>query len=214
MKEFPKQSDKQEKEPVIFIKRSTDAPRKLKENPFYDPEFWGRAKSADDVYLPDSDEALSFAIAAHEIGHLVKEGEILTATLDDFDATRAEEERAWQKGWVYLKKHLPDYYQADVETMYRVEDAYGKIKDLMMQAVDFSKTMYLEKGRLENNDKEKYAAALKTQRNDLLKTEEGQKILELFKKIKDQKINKKTDWERFVKIIHKALAEIIKDNNK
>jgi len=214
MEELSQQDNKQEREPVISIKRTSEAPIEFKENPFYDEVFWGRAKSFDDIYLPDSDEALSFAIAAHEIGHLVKDGEILTAALDNFEATQAEEERAWLKGWVYLKKYLPDYYHDDKEAVGQIEEAYLKIKELMMRAVDLSKAMYIEKEKLGKINEKKYEAELRTKRNSLSQTDDGQKILELFKEIKKQKINKKTDWTKFVKIVHQALIEIIKDNKQ
>ena len=64
-KNFSLATEKEAGEPKIIIKRSIDAPPEVKENPFYDPEFWGRANSPDDIYLPDSDEAISFALAAH-----------------------------------------------------------------------------------------------------------------------------------------------------
>src|SRR3989338_9394681 len=85
----------QEKEPSIIIKKSTEAPESVRQNPFYNKDIWGRANSPDDIYLPDSDQAISFAIAAHEIGHLVKAGERQDAALDNFAAARAEEQRAW-----------------------------------------------------------------------------------------------------------------------
>ena len=59
--------------PRIVIKRSVEAPPEVKKNPFYDPEIWGRATSPEDIYLPESDEGIPFAIAAHEIGHLLLE---------------------------------------------------------------------------------------------------------------------------------------------
>src|SRR3989338_622923 len=102
-KKFSLANEEETREPKIIIKRSTDAPPEVKQNPFYDPEFWGRATSPDDIYLPDSDEAISFAIAAHEIGHLVQEGKKGDTRLDNFEATRAEEQRAWDKGWKYLQ---------------------------------------------------------------------------------------------------------------
>ena len=104
-----------ETEPIIVIKKSIDAPLSVKENPFYDPEIWGRANSPDDIYLPDSDEAISFALAAHEIGHLVNKGKVDNANLDNFEGTRAEEERAWNLGWDYLEKYLVDYYNEGVD---------------------------------------------------------------------------------------------------
>ncbi len=53
-----------EQESRIRVRRSGEASSEVKENPFYDPEIWGQVKSPDNIYLPDSDEAISFAIAA------------------------------------------------------------------------------------------------------------------------------------------------------
>jgi hypothetical protein len=93
----PERNEAHEQKPIIVIRKSTKAPPAAKSNPFYDPEIWGRANSPDEIYLPDSDEAISFAIAAHEIGHLVKEGVREDAALDNFEATKAEELRAGNK---------------------------------------------------------------------------------------------------------------------
>lgn len=118
----------EKEQPIIKIKKSTEAPPTVKENPFYDPEIWGNAKSPDNIYLPESDEAISFALAAHEIGHLVKKGGIETS-LDDFEATRAEELRAWEGGWQYLKKYLADYYDNRSEAIPEIQDAIKKFKN-------------------------------------------------------------------------------------
>src|SRR3989338_3388547 len=139
-----------EGEPKIIIKRSTDAPPDVKQNPFYDSEFWGRANSPDDIYLPDSDEAISFAMAAHEIGHLVKAGERDDTGLDNFEATRAEEQRAWDKGWEYLQKYLDEYFEDRPELVPGIRQIYERVRDLAMEAVDLSEAMYLEAGALDD----------------------------------------------------------------
>lgn len=149
-KNFSLATEKEAGEPKIIIKRSIDAPPEVKENPFYDPEFWGRANSPDDIYLPDSDEAISFALAAHEIGHLVKKGEINNARLDNFEATRAEEQRAWDKGWEYLQEFVDEYYADKPECAPKIRQAFERIKTLLLQATDLSKAMYLESGALDN----------------------------------------------------------------
>lgn len=213
MKETPEQSNKQEKASVILIKRSIEAPAEAKENPFYDPESWGRAKSPEEIYLPDSDEVLSFALAAHEIGHLV-EASALESGLDDFESGKAEELRAWEKGWIYLKKYFKEYYQEQPEMAGRIEAAYEEIKDLSMQAVDLSREMYVEKGSLENLSEEDYKKLIKEKRRELFNSEAGEKILAILEKIKSKKIGIKTDWDKFVVIVKKAVEEILKDNEK
>lgn len=199
-------------QPKIVIKKSSEAPTTVKENPFYDPEIWGNAKSPDDIYLPESDEAISFALAIHEIGHLVKEGEIETS-LDDFSATRTEELRAWEKGWQYLQKYLSEYYKEQPEIVPQIQEAVEKIQELMMQATDLSKGLYLEKGFLSNLSDEAKKEVLKERRQKFF-SEKGKEILEIFQQIKRINIGKKVDWGKYVEIITKAVQEILKDNEK
>ena len=138
-----------EQEPKILIEKSTDAPAKFKEGPFYDPEIWGCAMPPFIIYLPDSDEMISFAIAAHEVGHLVKEGKRYDADLDNFEAERAEEQKSWDAGWGYLQKYLSEYYQDNPEIVPKIQEAFERIKDSAMRATDLSKNMYLKKGTLD-----------------------------------------------------------------
>ncbi len=202
-----------EKEPTITIKRSTEAPDELKKNPFYDPEIWGQAKSADDIYLPDSDEAISFAIAAHEIGHLVKEEVEFNARLDDFEATQAEELRAWKKGWQYLEKHLPEYYHDNHEMIAEIQQAKEEIENLMMQATDLSQEMYLEKGALDNLKPGEYQGVLQRKREEFF-AKRGNEIQRIFQQIKALKIGRKPDWDQLIKMVTMAVGEILADNKK
>jgi len=165
-KNFSLANEEETREPKIIIKRSVDAPPEVKQNPFYDPEFWGRANSPDDLYLPDSDEALSFAWSAHEIGHLVKEKEDKRddARLDNFEATHAEEQRAWDRGWEYLQEFVDEYYADKPECAPKIRQAFERIKTLAMQAVDLSKDMYLESGTLDNLSADEIGRILKEKR--------------------------------------------------
>ncbi|HEY4479257.1 MAG TPA: hypothetical protein VI981_02790 [Candidatus Paceibacterota bacterium] len=206
-------SPEKEQEPIIIIKKSTDAPKKVKENPFYDPEFWGRANSPDDIYLPDSDEAISFAIAAHEIGHLVDEGKRDDARLDNFEATRAEEQRAWDRGWEYLQKYISEYYQDRPEIAPKIQQAFESIKDFLMQATYLSKAMYLEQGVLDNLSNEEIDKVLKEKREKFF-SENGEEFKQLFEEMKGEKIGVKPDWDKFVAVVKKAVEDIIKDNEK
>ena len=206
-------SPEKEQEPTIIIKKSTDAPPKVKENPFYDPEFWGRANSPDDIYLPDSDEAISFAMAAHEIGHLVKEGERTDARLDNFEATRAEEERAWEKGWEYLKKYISEYYEDRLEIAPKIQQAFERIRDFLMQATDLSEDMYLEQGALDKLSDEEIEKILKEKREKFF-SERGEEFKQLFEEMKGEKIGVKTDWDKFVAVVKKAVQNILRDNEK
>lgn len=195
----------------IVIRRVSDAPLAVRENPFYDSEIWGRAKSPEEIYLPDSDEAISFAIAAHEIGHLVEAGARNDATLDNFEATRAEEVRAWTAGWPYLERYLGEYYQGDPSSLELIRDAFTKIRDLMMRATDLSKPMYVEQGALAgvSDDEEE---RLLIERRQKFSMEHGTEMRGIFDEIKATKIGRQPDWERFTTIVTKAVTDILKDN--
>jgi len=202
-----------EQEPTIIIKRSSDAPPKVKENPFYDAEFWGRANSPDDIYLPDSDEAISFAMAAHEIGHLVDEGKRDDARLDNFEATRAEEQRAWDRGWEYLQRYISEYYQDQPEITPKIQQAFERIRDFLMRATDLSKDMYLEQGALDNLGHEEIDRVLKEKREKFF-SEKGDTFKNIFDEMKKEKIGVKPDWNKFTATVAKAVKNILKDNKE
>jgi hypothetical protein len=202
------------KEPEIIIKRSADAPPDVKQNPFYDPEFWGRADSPDNIFLPDCDEAISFAVAAHEIGHLVKDGERNDARLDNFEATRAEEQRAWEKGWKYLLGILDEYYTEDPESALRIRQSFERIKTLSMIATDLSKDMYLERGALDNLTPDEIQCILIEKREILFSTKQGSAFKSIIDQIKKEKTGTKPDWNKFIVIVTKAVKNILKDNKK
>lgn len=206
-------SPEREREQKIVIKRSIDAPPEVKENPFYDSEFWGRADSPEDIYLPDSDEAISFAIAAHEIGHLVEEGKRSDAGLDNFEATRAEEQRAWDNGWEYLQKYLGEYYQDRSEIVPKIHQVFEKIRNFLMQGVDLSKGMYLEQRALNNLNAEEIEDIMREKRKVFF-LEKGQEFKRLFDEVKGEKIGVKPDWEKFITIVEKAVRDIISNNKK
>lgn len=211
-KNFSLANEKEPSEPKIIIKRSTDAPPEVKQNPFYDPEFWGRADSPDDIYLPDSDEAISFAMAAHEIGHLIKEGERSDASLDNFEATRAEEQRAWDKGWEYLQQYIDEYYSDRPEYVPKICQAFERIKSLAMQATDLSKDMYLESGALDNLSATEIENILKEKREKFF-SERGNDFKNIFDKIKKEKIGVRPDWNKFTNIVTRAVKNILKINS-
>ncbi len=202
-----------EKEPKIIIKHSSDASEEVKQNPFYNPEFWGRAISPDDIYLPDSDEAISFAMAAHEIGHLVKKDEINNARLDNFEATRAEEQRAWDSGWEYLQKYLLEYYQDNQEMVSKIQLAFKHIKTILMQATDLSQDMYLEPDALDNLNDEEINQILKDRREKFF-SQKGEEFKAIFDKIKELKIGVKPNWDSFTAVVKKAVQDILRDNEK
>lgn len=202
--------NEKECEPRIVIKKSSEAPMEVKQNPFYDSEIWGRAKSPEEIYLPDSDEVISFAIAAHEIGHLVKGG-FDESRIVNFEATRAEEERAWSAGWPYLEKYLAGYFE-DENDREQIMRGYESVRDLMMRATDESREMYLPSGSLESMSTEEYERVVRERREDFF-AQKRDKILAIFSEIKRQKIGKKPDWEKFTDVVTKAVRDILKDNH-
>ena len=214
-KKFSLANEEEAGQSKITNKRSVDAPPEVKQNPFYDPEFWGRANSPDDLYLPDSDEALSFAWSAHEIGHLVKEKEDKRddARLDNFEATRAEEQRAWDRGWEYLQKFVDEYCADKPECAPKIRQAFERIKTLAMQAVDLSKDMYLESGTLDNLSADEIGRILKERREKFF-SERGVDFKNIFNEMKKEKIGVKPDWNKFTAIVTKAVENILKDNDK
>ncbi|MEK7664948.1 MAG: hypothetical protein AAB361_02290 [Patescibacteria group bacterium] len=213
-KENPKgESPEKEEKPVIIIKKSSNAPQEVKEIPSFDSELWGRAYSPDDIYLPDSDEAISFAVASHEVGHLIEEGKNYDADLDNFQAVRSEEQRAWDRGWEYLQKHLGEYYEDNPETSLKIKQSFDKIRDLYMQATDLSKEMYLEPGALDNLTKEEKDILLKERRKKFF-SEKGEEFKKITEEIKKEKIGIKPDWDKFTDIVKKTVEDVFEDNER
>ena len=195
----------------IVIKKSSEAPVNAKNNPFYDEAWWGMAKSSENIYLPDSDEAISFAIATHEIGHLTK-GE-LPASLDDFDATKNEELRAWKRGWEYIKKPLDAYCGNDKEKAKKIEIIIQEVEKIMMEAVDISRPLYQEKGTVSESGRE-YEEYLQIKRRKLFDSDIGKELIKKMDEMKNKQIGIRTDWEKFRQLIESTVSEIIKDNEK
>ena len=152
-------------------------------------------------------------MAAHEIGHLVDKGKRDDARLDNFEATRAEEQRAWDRGWEYLKKYVSEYYQDGPEIASKIQQAFERIRDILMQATDLSKDMYLESGTLDNLDHGQIDKILKEKREKFF-SEKGEEFKQLFEEMKSEKIGVKPDWDKFTAVVKKAVEDILKDNKK
>jgi hypothetical protein len=152
-------------------------------------------------------------MAAHEIGHLVDEGKRDDARLDNFEATRAEEQRAWDKGWEYLQKYVSEYYQDRPEIAPKIQQAFERIRDFLMQATDLSKDMYLEQGALDNLNPEQIEEILKEKREKFF-SERGEEFKRLFEEMKGEKIGVQPDLDKFVAVVKKAVRDIIRDNEK
>jgi hypothetical protein len=197
----------------IIIKKAAEAPERVKENPFYDEEFWGQAKSPDDIYLPDSDEAISFAIAVHEIGHLSEEGVTSKEdiSIDDFEATKAEEQRAWTVGKKYLNKYLSEYSNEGYDAE-EITKAINGIQRGMMEIVEWSRSMYLSVGTLDGLEDDEKEKRLIEQSNKFAAThlEEYKKLVD--EKIKIHEIGHKANWEKLIVIVKKAVLDILEDN--
>jgi hypothetical protein len=202
-----------EKEPSIKTIGSSQAPEKLKENPFFNNYHWGMADWVEKkLYLPDnSDEAISFSIASHELGHLVEKGRI-QPDREDFEATYQEELRAWKEGWKYLEKHLSDYYE-NSKTIEDLKTIKDKVKDKFINITLLTEPFY-QKSEAKN---------IKQQRKTFLQTEQGQHIKaeidglqrfvgETLINLNNESFLKKIDWYKFANIVKKSLTDIEKDN--
>lgn len=193
----------------IIIKKSSDAPDDVKRNPFYNQFFWGRANDFDDVFVPDSDEVLSFALAGHEIGHLSKvdRGDLEDVNLDNFEATKNEETRAWRVGKKYLKKHINQYYPNDPAVLTCVLARIDRVESIMMKMVDWSQDMY-GKDCLTNDNQPQILAKRRVELFNSKKDDWD----EFIKKLHSQEVGRQVEWKRFVKIVKLSLRDIIKDN--
>lgn len=203
---------KTEQESKIVIKRPSQASSEQKQNPFYDVEIFGQAPSTDDIIIPDSDEALSFPIAAHEIGHLVEKGKKDIKLLGDFGAIRVEELRAWKQGWAYLEKYLPEYFYGHPEMILKIQRAHERIEKLWMQAVDLMKTYHLEE--IPNSLREEEQDKIIKERRKKLFSEKGGEITQIFEEIKKKKIGVKPDWDKLTAVVKKAVKDIVRDNKE
>jgi hypothetical protein len=215
MEKMEKIKDENDKEKIAKIKiiKGSDAPEEFKKNPFYNSYHWGMARWAENrLFLPDnSDAAITFTVAAHEVGHLANKDRI-QPSCHDYEATLKEELRAWKVGLEYLDKHLGDYYSEEkIEIFYNVfEIIKAKIIEITKMGEPFYKST--------NED-------IDSQREDFLKTDLGRKFkdeidgLQSFveKSVKDHNAEfllDKVDWDKFVRIIQKTLLDVEKDNEK
>ncbi|MFH1412461.1 MAG: hypothetical protein ABIG10_00325 [bacterium] len=196
----------------IYIKKSSEASDDIKSNPFYDSRFWGRALDFNDIFLPNSDEVLSFALAAHEIGHLSKVDQDDTANtrLDNFNATKNEEQRAWRVGKKYLMKHINQYYQ-DEMTLNDISERIDRVDYIMMKIVDWSKCVYLENGSFNVLNESQRMQIITRQRETLYKEKEAD-WKKFVQQLTSQEIGRQINWEKFVTIVKLSLLNIIKDN--
>lgn len=165
------------------------------------------------LYLPDnSDEAISFSITSHELGHLVKKGRI-QPNREDFEATYNEELRAWEEGWRYLEKHLVSYYDNPecIEDLRIIKD---KVKDKFLNITLLTKQFYqISKTK---NIKEQRDYFVRTEQGKLIKSEIDNLqsfIEEILISLNKESFLKKVDWNKLVTVIKKSLIDIEKDNN-
>ncbi|KKS35047.1 MAG: hypothetical protein UU95_C0005G0010 [Parcubacteria group bacterium GW2011_GWC2_42_12] len=202
-----------EQEPSIKIIGSSQAPERFKKNPFFNDYHWGLADWEEGkLYLPDkSDEAISFSIASHELGHLIEKGRI-QPDRENFQATHQEELRAWTEGWKYLEKYLIDYYD-DPQVVDDLKTIVEKIKDKMIGITLLTKPFYQESG----------AKNIRQQRKSFLQTESGRRIKAEIDGLREfvemtlassgkEFFLKRIDWNKFSEVIRKVLIDIEKDN--
>jgi len=202
-----------EKDLIIKLIGSSCAPEKYKKNPFYNNYHWGMANwEKKELFLPDnSDEAISFSVASHELGHLVNEGRI-QPDRENFHNTYQEELRAWEVGWNYMEKHLVDYYD-DAMSIEELKDIAEKVKNKMMEITLLTEPFYKN---IEGKNAEE-------QRETFLQTDQGKQVKEAIDGLKifikemlvisgKESFLKKTNWVSFSNVIKKALIDIEKDN--
>jgi len=195
------------------IIRGSEVPEESKKNPFYNSYHWAMADWEEKrLYLPDnSDEAISFAVAAHELGHLVDEGRIQPDRFD-FRATYAEEQRAWAGGWGYLEKYLLDYYDNNFEAVEQIRLVGKEIEKLLMEITRMTEFFYQKTDRDKNSQREEFLKTAEGQRvklaiNGLRKSVE-QKVRELKLDIFLNRIN----WDKYIMVVSKAVMDIERDN--
>ena len=133
--------------------------------------------------------------------------------MDNFEATRAEEQRAWDKGWEYLQEFVDEYYADKPECAPKIRQAFERIKTLLLQATDLSKAMYLESGALDNLVPDEIQHILVEERKKKF-SEKGELFKNIFYEMKKEKIGIKPDWNKFTAIVTRAVENILKDNNK
>lgn len=222
--------------PKIKLIRASEAPEEIKRNPFYNPYHWGMADWEEKkLYIPDDsdeaitfattahelgcyskknrDEAIIFAVAIHELGHFV-ETKRIEPSFCDFEMTYCEEERAWREGWKYLEKILPEYYADEPEIIEAAKKAIEKIKDVMMKITKLSEPFYKRNEQSEMEQKIEFA---KTEEGKQIKSKiDGieEEVKKIIKELNEPRLGRKINWEKFESIINRVLIEIEKNNKK
>jgi hypothetical protein len=158
-----------------------------------------------------SDEAISFSMASHELGHLVDEGRI-QPDRENFKATYQEESRAWKEGWKYLEKHLSGYYK-DPQSIEDLKNIEEKIESKFIDIALLTEPFY----------KKSDAKNVRQQRKLFLQTDSGRNIKaeidslkgfveETVVNLSKESFLKKIDWRKFTNVIKMVLIDIEKDN--
>jgi hypothetical protein len=204
----------QKEEPQIKVFKGSEILEKYNKNPFYNEYHFGMADWENkELYLPDSDEAISFSIAAHELGHLVAKGRIQPSR-HNYLATHEEEKRAWDNGWSHLKPYLSGYFGNNKEMIIALESVKNEIEKIMMEITEMSKSFYeIPEGDIEE------------QRENFLKTDIGRRakekidgladnVKEIVKSTGEESLLQKVDWDKYLQVIKKALLDIKKENSE
>ena len=204
----------QREEPEIEILKGSEVSEEQKKSPFYSEYHFAMADWEEKrLYLPNSDEAISFSMAAHELGHLIAKNRIHPSRFN-YKVTREEEERAWDKGWSYLRPYLSEYFSNNEEMISALESVKNKIEKIMMEIVEMTKPFY----EIEEEDAEE-------QREKFFKTDTGREVKEkidgladnvkeIVKSTGEESLLQPVDWEKFLQVVKKALLDIKKENSK
>jgi len=164
------------------------------------------------LYLPESDEAISFAMASHEIGHLVAKGRI-EPSADNFDSTYQEEKRAWNVGWEYLEKYLDEYYKDEPRMIVSIKKIKEAIEKITMDITLLTKPFYGKTGD-EEKQRENFAETKTGKEIKKRMDEIEDRVAEEIKKLDEPRLAKKIDWGKYCEVVKKALLDIEEDNKK
>jgi len=183
-----------ESEKSFRIKKGSEAPEEEKNDPLYDEYSWGKFdREKNEMYLPESDEAMSFAIASRELGRMVKRESMPEEK--GTEKVLKEESWMWQKGLGFLEKKLPLYYsdKMKIDTVGRI---IFEIEEKMMEIAELSSSGSEE-------DRQKAKELIGGLRDLVHKKAES---------YEDPDVAKTADWGKFSEVIQACARDIEKYN--
>ena len=182
------------------------------EDPLVNSDFWSKGDyKFNQLYLPkDKNVAISFVVAAKALGHFVSINRNEVA--NDFNSSYQEENRAWNNGWQYLEKRLPEYFEGEENPSNKIEPIYNLTKRRLLEIMELSKIFYKDDDsgelglKMEFYESEQGKIFLLKIKD--LESEVNNKIIE----IGDKRLLKQIDWEKFCGVINNVLLDIEREN--